>query len=284
MLDNFQLAAIVKRGRESQLFRIPLDRHLQNTLSEDWERQYLAFVDGVNAIAFDAGYSPEEHERFALEDYALPGWIAGETSQTVQNLDSIGRNDALLDSVKSIVAFARDENRRELILFQNFSRSHVIRPGHLLFMANDTYQSSARPGITLDSKLSAVYLQAPRTLLFQSFRTVNTFLPLADFYEEASEQQIREVLAHQALAPEDVDATAVGANQWFRKRFALLRDSGVLDNYTPRQIQQRAIGYDVGRVCQVVEKFRRVIIRRDDVTTLPSSPPSDLDTHQALAV
>jgi CRISPR system Cascade subunit CasA len=38
-----------------------------------------------------------------------------------------------------------------------------------------------------------------------------------------------------------------------------------------------------GGVCQVVEKFRRVIIRRDDVTTLPFSPPSDPDSHQALA-
>ena len=39
-----------------------------------------------------------------------------------------------------------------------------------------------------------------------------------------------------------------------------------------------------GRVCQVVEKFRRVIIRRDDVTTLPFSPPSYPDSHRAFAV
>jgi hypothetical protein len=175
----------------------------------------------------------------------LPNWLVGENSQTVQNLNSIVRDDALLDAIKGVAAFARDENNDELILFQNFSRAHVIRPGRFLFMENDTYQTSARPGMTLDSKLSAVYRHAARTLLFQSFRAVNTFLPLAAFYEEASEQQIREVLAHHTLAPENVDATAVGANQWFRKRFALLRDSGVLDEYTPRQIRERADGYDV---------------------------------------
>jgi YD repeat-containing protein len=38
-----------------------------------------------------------------------------------------------------------------------------------------------------------------------------------------------------------------------------------------------------GRVCQVVEKFRRVIIQRDDVTTLPFSPPSYPDSHRAFA-
>ena len=39
-----------------------------------------------------------------------------------------------------------------------------------------------------------------------------------------------------------------------------------------------------GRVCQVVEKLRRVIIRRDDVTTLPFVPPSYPDSHRAFAV
>lgn len=42
--------------------------------------------------------------------------------------------------------------------------------------------------------------------------------------------------------------------------------------------------FDRGRVCQVVEKVSRVIIRRDDVTTLPFSPPSYPDSHRAFAV
>jgi hypothetical protein len=74
---------------------------------------------------------------------------------------------------------------------------------------------------------------------------VNTFLPLGDFYEEASEQQIRQVLAHDKLAPVNVEAIATESNQWFRKRFAMLRDSGVLDQYSAKQIQVRSKGYDV---------------------------------------
>jgi hypothetical protein len=90
-----------------------------------------------------------------------------------------------------------------------------------------------------------VYLHSDQKLLFHSFRTVNTFLPLADFYEEASEQQIREILEHKLLAAEDANALAVDSNQWFRKRFAMLRDSGVLDNFSARQIKARSTGYDV---------------------------------------
>lgn len=244
MLENLQLAAIVKQGGKVRLMRIPLHRALQDELATSWGDQYDDFVDDIDEIDFNAGYQPEAHERFRLRDYELPNWLAEETTQTVADLDAVTSDDSLLDSTKGIVAFARNDGE-ELVLFQNFSRSHVIRPGSFLFLQNNTYATTQRPGLTLDNKLSAVYLPADRRLVFHSFRTVNTFLPLADFYEEASEQEIREVLGHERLAAEDVDALARESNQWFRKRFALLRDSGVLDAYSARQIQQRSRGYDV---------------------------------------
>ena len=70
-------------------------------------------------------------------------------------------------------------------------------------------------------------------------------MPLVEFYEAASEDQIREVLDHDLLAPEDAEALAVNANQWFRKRFAMLRDSGVLESYSAQEISARSQGYDV---------------------------------------
>lgn len=245
MLENFQLAVIAKSGGKTQLLQVPLHQALQDTLANNWQAQYEAFVIGIQEIDFDAGYSPEEHERFRLEAYDLPDWLASENSQTVPALDAISNNEALIDSVKGVVAFARDDQGQELMLFQNFSRSHVIQPGRFLFLQNNTYESIQRPGLTLDGKLSAVYLAQDNKLLFHNFRTTNSFLPLADFYEEASEQEIREVLNHDRLVAEDPEALAVGANQWFRKRFAMLKYSEILDKYTAKQIQMHSKGYEV---------------------------------------
>jgi hypothetical protein len=245
MLENLQLVAIVRQGAQTRLLRIPLHQDLQHTLAESWQGQYEAFVGDVQEIDFSAGYQTEDHERFCLRDYALPDWLAHETSQTVPDLAAISNEEALVDAIRGIAAFARYRDGNELILFQKFSRSHVIRPGQFLFLQNNTYKTSERLGLTLDSKLSAVYMPTDSKLLFHNFRTVNTFLPLADFYEEASEQQIREVLGHKRLAPEDADVLATDSNQWFRKRFAMLRDSGVLDTYSARQIKARSKGYDV---------------------------------------
>lgn len=245
MFEDFQLAAIIKQGGNTRLLRIPLHQGLQDTLAESWQGQYEAFVNEIDEIDFNAGYQPENHERFRLQDYTLPDFLAGEDRQSVPDLDAITMDDALLDSTKGLVAFVSTDDGQELVLFQNFSRSHVIRPGRFLFLQNDTYETAGRAGLTLDQKLSAVYSAAEGKLLFHNFRTVNSFLPLIEFYEEASEDEIREVLGHDLLAPEDADALAVGANQWFRKRFAMLRDSGVLDEYSAAQIQRRSRGYDV---------------------------------------
>lgn len=245
MLENFQLAVIAKRSGQTRLFQIPLHQGLQGTLAESWEAQYASFVNNIQEIDFDAGYNPEDHERFRLDAYELPAWLQAENSQSVATLDSISQHEDIIDFIKGIVAFARNEHGEELMLFQNFSRSHVIRPGQFLFLQNDTYETAQRPGLTLDGKLSAVYLRVEQKLLFHNFRTTNTFLPLVDFYEEASEHEILEVLGHDLLAPEDADALAVEANQWFRKRFAMLKDSGILDNYSAKQIKAQSKGYEI---------------------------------------
>jgi hypothetical protein len=245
MLKNFQLAVIAKRSGQTRLFCIPLHQGLQGTLAESWGGQYQNFVNNIQEINFDAGYTPEDHERFKLENYELPAWLENENSQSVGTLAPISQHEDVIDSIAGIVAFARSGQGEELMLFQNFSRSHVIRPGHFLLLQNNTYETVQRPGLTLDGKLSAVYSRTAQKLLFHNFRTTNTFLPLAEFYEEASENEIREVLSHDLLEPEDADALAAENNQWFRKRFAMLRDSGILDNYSAKQIKAHSKGYEI---------------------------------------
>lgn len=260
MLDNFQLAAITKIDGRIRLRRIPLHQKLQDVLAESWQEQYEAFFDDIQEIGFNAGYQPEEHERFCLTDFDLPDCMVEETSKSVADLDAIGTDEEALDAVRGIVAFACDDQGEEVVLFQNFSRSHVIRPKTFLLLRNNTYVTSQEPGLRLDQKLSAVYLPVGGKLLFQSFRIVNTFLPLADFYEEASEEEIQKVLAHERFAPVNAVVTAADANQWFRKRFAMLRDSGVLDKYAASEIKKRSNGYDVeiqikqGKIVFPVEK------------------------------
>lgn len=245
MLNDFQLAALVKERNQLRLLQIPLHQQLQNLLANVWAEQFHSFTQDAEQIPFEPGYQPEAHERFYLMGYELPEFLASESGQTVATLPSISGGDELLNLVVSIVAFGVDDNDQKLVLFQDFNRAHVIRPGHFLFLQRGTYTTVDQPILTMSVKLAAAYFPADQKLLFANFRTVNRFLPLADFYEEASEKDIRIVLGHDLLAPENIDSLAVDASEWFRKRFAMLGKSGVLDEFTADEIAAHSVGFDV---------------------------------------
>ena len=245
MLNNFQLTAIVSKGTKDtqmDLLHIPLFQELQTNLTADWSSQYDTFVSEIQEIDFDPGYKLEKHECFCLHKYELPNWLATESSLTISDLEILSNNETQIKCIKGIAGFARNEHREELILFQNFKPSQVIRRYRSLLLQGNAYDNIRHPVLTLSGKLSAVYQPKERKLLFNNFRNVNTFLPLSDFYKEASEQDIRDVLHHEKLAPEDPDALAIDANQWFRTRFAMLKHSSVLDDFDALEIQLRSSG------------------------------------------
>lgn len=261
MLENFHLVAIVKQDEAVRLYQIPLRQRLQTTLSKSWQTQLDAFMVDILEIDFDAGYTLEDHECFRLNNFELPTWLNGQNSQTVVRLDSISRDENVMGAITGLAAFARNGRREELILFQNFSRGHIVRPGRFLFLTGNTYETVQRPGLILSNRLSATYTATDEKLLFHNFRGANTFLPLAEFYQEASEEDIREVLRHDRLAAEDAESSVAGANQWSRKRFAMLKKSGILDVYTAKQIKAHAKGYGV----DVKVRNGRVVFPADKV-------------------
>ena len=262
MLENFHLAAILKRGVRTYLLQIPLRQSLQDELAESWEAQLMQFTTGIEEIDFDPAYRPESHERFRLNDYVPPDWLANETSQTIRNLDSLGRSIQTTDPIIAIAGIARNHQGDEVVLFQNFTPSRMIQPGRLLLLSNDTYIGHEQSGLILDARLSAVYQPASHKLLFSNFRTVNSFLPLIDIYREATEEEIREMLEHDRVMAEDIDALVADTNQWFTKRMTMLRDSGVLEHFTASEIQANSEGYPVS------------IEIRDDKIVFPSDKNS----------
>jgi hypothetical protein len=248
MIRDIQLAAVVAEGAERRLLRIPMTQQLQGQLSAQWSAQFDAFNADVEEVDFDPGFIADEHHRFKVSNFEIPAWLTPFHSQNIGTLDPLDPHEHQLDRVRGIAGFAKTDGR-ELVLFQNFTRSHIIEPGRFMFIEKGTFQSTAQRGITLADRLTAVLHVADRRLVFANFRSANVILPLADLYREASEEEVREVLGHDKLAPEDLNATASNPSQWARKHFAMLRSSTVLDDYTSAELLNR--GKKVGVTIRV---------------------------------
>ncbi len=239
MIRDLQLAAIVAEGAERRLLRIPMTQELQTQLSEQWSDQLDAFNDDVEEVDFDPGFIADEHHRFKVNDFVTPEWLSPHNSRSIIALERLDQHENQLERVRGIAGFAQVDGR-EVVLFQNFTRSHIIEPGRFMFIENGTFQSATRRGLTLAERLAAVLYVDDKRLVFANFRSANVILPLADLYREASEEEVREILAHDKLAAEDLASTVANPSQWARKHFAMLRDSTVLDDYTPAQLRNRA--------------------------------------------
>ncbi|MFI8742940.1 Kiwa anti-phage protein KwaB-like domain-containing protein [Stutzerimonas zhaodongensis] len=259
MLEHLHLVALLKERKHITLRRIPLVAELQAMLTEKWQRQLDDFLLEAQEIDFDPGYTPEAHERFRLEDFALPEVVAAEHSDSVRHLEPIDMQGAEPSQIKAILGFARQDDGSEVLLIQSFSKSHIINPGQFLFFNRNNFESSETPALSLSDHLTAVYYPAQQKLLFRNYRVANTIFNLADFYKEATEDDIKAILAHGKLAPVNVDAIAKGASQWFCKRFALLKDSEILDQYTVAQIINHSNGYDLDIQIDVTTGQDRIV-------------------------
>jgi len=244
MIEGYQLVAIVKEGARFGVYRVPLKQELQSSFATLWAGYITDFTEDCEFIPFDPGYQPEDEERFQIEGFELPDWLILHSQETVAELPMVSDNSDKLGNVKALAAFGNLDGR-QIIAFQSFSKSHVVQPGRALFLKNGIYTSSDNAVLAIGNNCSAVYYRAEEKLIFSQFRAVNVYLPLSEYYREAAESDIRAILSHPSFKPENADKLAVDASAWFRKRFALLKDSGVLDSYSVDHIVQHSRGYDL---------------------------------------
>ena len=226
------------------MFQIPLRQELQQNLANNWNNQYNKFLDKVEELDFTLGYELEGKQLFRLCSRELSDWLANQNVNTIPKLNS-GNEKELIDLIQGIIAFARDDNNEDILLFQNFTPSQVIRSNKLMFIQEDRYDELRRPALTLANNLSAVYLPKEEKLLFRSFRNIKTFLPLSEFYYEASEEDILKVLSHELFECQDKNVLVNNSTQWIRKRFAMLKETNILDRLSVTQIETKAREHNV---------------------------------------
>lgn len=265
MLSHFRLGALIRSGDELDVVQVPLIDGAQEHLRTLWANQYRKFVDDKSTIEFDPGYNPEAGELFKIDGFELPEGLADITTENLSNRDSIGHQADTLESVVALLGFATKKDGTQLILFQRFNRAHVIAPGRFLFFQRDSYRTPPNPGIHVGDRLAAVFEPEVPRLLFFSFPIANTFLPLSVYFTEASRDDIERVLGHKRLKVVDCGklATQLAKTTLYRKQFAMLEASNVLENYEPKDLRRTAkkfgVSLKVQSGCIVVPSERQAI-------------------------
>jgi len=119
--------------------------------------------------------------------------------------------------------------------FQNFDSGQVLRRGpKILFLDQQTFQKSDRTGLKVGSRASATLRDGD--LLFQSETLVRRYLELDEYFEEATDDQIDDLLSHEAFASTDREAFRDLADRPSRRKITSILRRGILDKVPSQKI------------------------------------------------
>lgn len=222
-----------------EIKRVRVDSGTQKTLTTIFTDQSKVFLGQRSKVAFDGIYNIDETEIYEIEDFDIESEFVDAVKQPQGPADFDLKHD---DHIKSIFAGEYDKKSDQAtIYFQSFNKGRLLKKGFTLLGDGTTLKENKKPGITLDTKLAGVFVDG--ALVFRNYRNMNSIVDISTFYNEATNEQIDEVLDHERLLVSDADAVHEHVDSWMRRRFTAVLQSGVLDKVTPRQISSRARKY-----------------------------------------
>jgi len=239
--------------------RVPIEGDLQQEVSAEIDGQVEKLApDDVEIIPYEPGYKPED-EIFVIKKYPAPGYLK-KALETPDALPMLTDEELSEGMVKALFGVEISKRANPFtVAFQNFDGGQVLRRGHrILFLDQKTFQKSERTGLKIGTKVSAVLRGSD--LLFQSEVLVRRYLELDEYFEEATDDEIDDLLSHDAFAPSDHQAFMDLADWPSRRKITSILRRGILDKVPPETIAQTGREFRVEVETTVVDGQRRIVV------------------------
>jgi hypothetical protein len=208
--------------------RISITNEVQGEVTGLFEAQAIQFLDGVtDEVPFGSDWRLDAEEIFST---ALP-------PDAVEVLAAVTGNPMALQVVNSqqftaegirALATVSGTGANARVFIQRFTAQQMLQRRYTFMLEGNTFNRMTAPAFTLENNLVAVIEDGK--LKFKSFPNVKRVFSLAHIYQEATDQQIDDFCAHQALAVANVAAFKVQADQTSRKLIHAISQSGILDS------------------------------------------------------
>jgi len=217
---------------QTPIRRIPLTNQFQQDLGAFFSAQQQDFTADKETIEFTGSYNVDVSEILQIEDYPLPEVISNALSNPLNN--PILNLNTETHRIKAIFT-GNWTDQEQQVSFQVFDAGKLLSKGWTLIGSNDTYKKLEEPGLILQDKLSAHFLDG--NLLFASYHNTKRFLDLSDYYTAATDTDLDTFVENELFEFEDQGTFKGSADSIIRKKIALLQKNNVLDNLSINDIE-----------------------------------------------
>lgn len=231
--------------RTGEVRRIPMRQDIQQRLSDQFEEaaqrllaEHTELIPLSNAI-----YAPEYgQEAWLIDPFHPPAGITAALTN-VRQLPDLTAAEVTSLSVRAVGARFHTPQSTWLAM-QAIDRRKVIKPeGWSIILDGNVFRQLEEPGLQLGDDVHAV--ARGQQLIFDQLHWVKRVVDIADYYREATDADVEAFAEREDVALEDAEAFKRSADEWVRKRVALIADSEVLAQCTPRTIRERAAAYGI---------------------------------------
>lgn len=204
---------------DGSIRKVLLTNEVVQDIVELWERSYSQFIsDEISEVAFDGSYKPDKEEVLYVT-MDLPECFADIPNNT-NNYNEIVIPG---DRIKTVCLY-HDGN----YFFQNFMNNYIVKASNIaLIWSNNTYKKlDEQKAFTIEETVNAIYHNGK--LYFRSYASARQIFDLSEFYKEATNVDIDNVLGDAVFAGTDCEWMKENCDSVMRKQIKSIEDSGIL--------------------------------------------------------
>ncbi|KTF19556.1 DUF4868 domain-containing protein [Pseudoalteromonas sp. 10-33] len=238
---------LVKDGNEIEVKRIALGNELQVELTTMFSHQEAEFLNNdTQVIPFDGQYKPEHDEVLAIGGFDLPQ-VFKDAIDSPMTLEPLHFNEETNSKIVAVFCGSNDGDEGYTVLVQLFEGTRLIKPNmmNIVFGANDEFQKLEYYGMTLDSKLIALYKD--NQLHFKSYHFTRRVFDLSNHYREATNQEVLALASHQHFTAIEEEAFLLMADHVVRQTIARIQRNDVLETFSVQDLSAKAneVNFDI---------------------------------------
>ena len=256
---TFNLFALCKIKKKLEVRKISINNPLQEKVLQIFEQQKIKFNENVKQIvSFTGDWKPDNDEIFEIDLPADANIIVEALNANLTTIEELNLDNFEKEPIKAL--FGRNNNNE--IMIQSFFKSQYLSRSFSLFLKNNTYNELNNPAISLDNKLLC-YISNNK-LRFKSFNNLRFVFDLSSLYKEATDEDIDNLCEYDNIEIDNITNFKTNAGQNIRKRVHNILSSGVLKEYTAKQIKRIAKSQGLNSLISISND--KIVIPQDQQT------------------
>jgi hypothetical protein len=255
-------AVVADSEGERSLRHVVLNGEVQDLMSLHFQQMHSEFLNAqTEQIAFGPCFHPDEDQVFVIRPFTLPTFMTAVSGPAVA-VENLIDQDLTSGRLKALIGANRDGAQLKELVIQGIDGRQLLKHSRInLIFEKERFSRLEQPGLTIGDNIVAVL--KGKTLFFKNFQLLRRIFDLTEYFQEATDEQLKSFLGDSNFYMKDIVATVAVCDSWIRKKVFSVLDSGILEACSAAKVVKIAKRYGVE--IELVEEHgeKKILLKND---------------------